>query len=56
MAKTLVETADFLWVVLANVSGGDWTKQSSEWQTAAAKARDDYFDSLRGVKRSLEEA
>ena len=56
MAKSLIDTADFLWVVLANVSGGDWSKQSREWQEAAAKARDDYFDSLRGVKRSLEEA
>ena len=39
--------ADGLWGVLANVSGGDWTKQSQEWQDAAARARDQYFAALR---------
>ena len=39
--------AEMLWVVLANVSGGDWTKQSHEWQDAAARARDQYFAALR---------
>ena len=37
------EAAEMLWVVLANVSGGDWTKQTKEWQKAAAKWRDFYF-------------
>jgi hypothetical protein len=32
-----------LWVVLANVSGGDWAQQSAEWQEAAARWRDNYF-------------
>lgn len=36
------DAAEFLWIVLANVSEGDWTKQNEEWQTAAARARDDY--------------
>jgi hypothetical protein len=36
-----------LWVVLANVSGGDWTKQSADWQEAAARWRDNYFKVLR---------
>ena len=31
-----------LWVALANVSGGDWTKQSKGWQEAAIKWRDNY--------------
>ena len=39
--------AEMLWVVLANASGGDWTKQSHEWQDAAARARDQYFAALR---------
>ena len=47
MSKRLVDSAEFLWCVLANVSGGDWTTQTPEWQTAAAKARDDYFQSIR---------
>lgn len=36
------DEAEFLWIVLANVSGGDWTKQTNEWQVAAAKARDSF--------------
>ena len=39
----LADAAEMLWAVLANVSGGDWTKQNGEWQEAAAKWRDNYF-------------
>ena len=35
--------AEMLWVVLANVSGGDWKQQGEEWQDVAAKWRDNYF-------------
>lgn len=28
------------WGVIANVSGGDWTQQSAEWQEAASRWRD----------------
>lgn len=35
-------SANFLWTVVANVSGGDWTKQSAEWQQAAKRARDEF--------------
>lgn len=31
-----------LWVVVANVSGGDWNKQSQDWQDAAARWRDNF--------------
>jgi len=37
------DAAEMLWVVLANVSEGDWTKQTLEWQKAAARWRDNYF-------------
>jgi hypothetical protein len=37
------DAADYLWTVVANVSGGDWSKQSKDWQEAAAKARDGFF-------------
>jgi hypothetical protein len=40
---TMADAAEMLWVVLANVSGGDWTQQSAEWQDAAARWRDHYF-------------
>lgn len=41
------DAAEMLWVVLANVNGGDWTKQTKEWQEAAARWRDNYFNALR---------
>src|SRR5262245_17475331 len=39
----IYDAAEMLWVVVANVSGGDWTQQSAEWQEAAARWRDYYF-------------
>lgn len=39
----LRDAAEMLWVVLANVSGGDWEKQTPEWQEAAARWRDNYY-------------
>jgi thiosulfate reductase cytochrome b subunit len=43
----LLGVAEYLWIVLANVSQGNWEKQSTDWQEAAAKARDDYYNALR---------
>lgn len=34
------------WVLLANVSGGDWTKQTPEWQEAVARWRDEFHANL----------
>jgi len=34
------------WTLIANVSGGDWTQQSEEWQEAAARWRDRFHDVL----------
>jgi hypothetical protein len=48
--KQFIDAAEMLWVVLANVSGGDWTKQSKEWQEAARKWRDNYFEVLKLLK------
>ena len=45
------DAAEMLWVVLANVSGGDWTQQSQEWQDAAARWRDNYFTALNAASR-----
>jgi arylsulfatase A-like enzyme len=47
----MADAAEMLWVVLANVSGGDWTKQSAEWQEAAARWRDNYFAALAELDR-----
>jgi len=41
--ERMEDAAEMLWVVLANVSGGDWSKQTKEWQEAAAKWRDHFF-------------
>ncbi len=46
-APTLMDAAEMLWITLANVSGGDWTQQTPEWQAAAARYRDQYFEALR---------
>ena len=45
----LADAAEMLWVVLANVSDGDWTKQNQVWQESAAKWRDNYFKVLEEV-------
>jgi hypothetical protein len=49
--QELEHAAEYLWSVLANVSGGDWTLQSAEWQAASAKARDGYFTALAKYKK-----
>jgi hypothetical protein len=46
---TMADIAEMLWVVLANVSGGDWTQQSAEWREAAARWRDYYFAAERAA-------
>jgi hypothetical protein len=51
--KALEDAAEMLWVVLANVSGGDWDKQSHEWQETAARWRDNYFVALKGKPQAL---
>ena len=45
----MADAAEMLWVVLANVSGGDWSKQSQEWQDAAARWRNNYFEALNAA-------
>lgn len=47
---TMADAAEMLWIVLANVSGGDWTKQTPEWQEYAARWRDYYFAALKASK------
>jgi len=44
------EAAEMLWVVLANVSNGDWAKQTVDWHDAAIRWRDNYFSCLREEK------
>ncbi len=44
--KVITDAAEMLWVTLANVSDGDWTKQTKEWQKVAAKWRDNYHEAI----------
>lgn len=46
--ESLREAAEMLWVVLASVSGGNWDEQSTEWQEAAERWRDNYFAVSKG--------
>lgn len=46
------EALQAAWGLLANVSGGDWEQQSSEWQEAMRRWRDTYLTLL--VQRRAE--
>lgn len=37
----LADALETAWGIIANVSGGDWDKQSKEWQNAATRWRDE---------------
>lgn len=43
----LNDAAEMLLVVLANVSGGDWTAKPEKWPLAAARWRDNYFEAIK---------
>lgn len=43
----LLETA---WGIIANGGEGDWSRESADWQKAAAKFRSDYFAYLAQKK------
>ena len=45
--KTLADAAEALWGVVANVSAGNWDKQSMGWKEAAANAREDYHEAAK---------
>ncbi len=40
MNKQLLELAELAWGVIANASGGNWDRQSQEWQEAAIRWRE----------------
>lgn len=50
--QTMADAAEMLWVMLANVSEGNWTKQSADWQEYAARWRDNYFAVLTRERQS----
>ncbi|HWP71909.1 MAG TPA: hypothetical protein VNM36_12430 [Gemmatimonadaceae bacterium] len=54
--RKMADAAEMLWSVVANVSEGDWTKQSPEWQEAAAHWRNNYFAALDHYLRVTRQA
>ena len=41
--KRLEMALNTSWEIIANTSGGDWTRQHPQWQKAAARWRDNEF-------------
>ena len=41
-----LDLLEWAWTVIANAGNGDWTRESQEWQDAAAKWRDAYHAHL----------
>ena len=44
--RRLHDCLETAWGIIANVSGGDWTRQKSEWQEAVVRWRDNQFDPI----------
>jgi hypothetical protein len=43
-----LDLAYWAWTLLANVSEGDWTQQTTEWQQAVVRWRDAFHEALGG--------
>ena len=39
--ETFANRLEYAWTVIANAGGGDWTKETKDWQEAAARFRDE---------------
>ena len=48
----LRDELEMAWTIIANAGGGDWQKESTEWQAAAAKWRDRYHALIRPNDRT----
>ena len=46
MSSELLDVYEQAFGIIANASGGDWTKESEEWQEAAARFRTDYYHAV----------
>jgi hypothetical protein len=40
---------EYAWTIIANAGGGDWTRETPEWQEAAAKFREQYHARLAAL-------
>jgi hypothetical protein len=51
--KPLVDALEWAWTIIANAGGGDWERESKDWQDAAAKWRDEaFYPALAKAKES----
>ena len=44
--QVLLDMAEMAWGIIANAGEGDWTRESHDWQKAAARWRDNYHEFL----------
>lgn len=45
------ELLSYAWAILANVSGGNWSKQNPSWEHAVVQWRAEYFSLLSDADR-----
>ena len=48
-ARERHELLEYAWTIIANAGGGDWGKETKDWQDAAAKFRNQYHDAIKGA-------
>lgn len=46
-----MDAAEALWGVVANASGGDWSKETPGWRAAAERAREQYHTALEKFRQ-----
>jgi len=49
--QALELSLELAWGVIANAGGGDWSRESADWQSAAIKWRDQYFSALDATRQ-----
>lgn len=52
--RLAIDFAEWGWSIIANAGGGDWNKESPDWQKAAAQYRDDFHNTIRHLPESEE--
>ena len=45
--RKLLDTLEFAWTIVCNAGGGDWARESKDWQDAADRLRTQYFALLK---------
>lgn len=50
----VLDLLDYAWTILANAGGGDWNKETPEWQIAIKQWRSRYFAFLTEMRAKRE--